>query len=383
MISVRSLLAAAVFFSLASSLQAVEIESVPMHPINAPAEAPAPMVTIQTPQKIEPRIVPLPVAADLESTREPVQIKPLSVKRMPAKAKAKQADKPTQASSPARQAIRKHLRHETINVEMLKDAVVLSGGVSSAESAEKAVKLARQFVASDDKVLNFMHVRSGQQVLLRVRIGEVARNGTHAVNYGKEGAFAMGGVANGGVFKLLAEPNLVAISGESAEFSSGGQFPIQGNANEPATYMPYGVKVAFTPLVLAPNRIRLTVAPEVIELDPAGAKVGKLPIFAAHQAKTTVELAPGESFMIAGLIKDNEYLSTSGNGVQHKASELVITVTPYLVDPVAAGDISLPTDHFVIGDELDRMFKRVVAEKSATTLPANTTMQGQSGFIAE
>jgi pilus assembly protein CpaC len=103
-----------------------------------------------------------------------------------------------------------------------------------------------------------------------------------------------------GLFKVLAEPNLVAISGERAEFLAGGEFPIpvaQGNGAVSVQFREYGVGVQFTPMVLSPNRLRLIVQPEVSEIDRSVATSDGVPGLLSRRVKTTVELAPGESFM--------------------------------------------------------------------------------------
>ncbi len=158
-----------------------------------------------------------------------------------------------------------------------------------------------------------------------------------------------------GLLKTLAEPNLTALSGEEAQFLAGGEFPIpvpQQLGTTTLEYKPFGVALKFTPYVLSANRLRIKVEPEVsaISNDHAISFSGvTAPSFSTRRASTTVELAPGESFMLAGLIQDDmtstiNQLPGAGDlpvlgalfrstEFQRNQTELVIAVTPYLVDP--------------------------------------------------
>ena len=170
-----------------------------------------------------------------------------------------------------------------------------------------------------------------------------------------------------GVISTLAEPNLTALSGETASFLAGGEFPIpvsQGNNAVTIEYKQYGVGLAFTPIVLADGRISLRVRPEVSELSEAGSvKLGgfTVPSLITRRAETTVELGSGQSFMLAGLLQNRNNNSIEkapflgdipilgtlfrSTSYQRAETELVIVVTPYLVRPVS-GQIALPTDGY-------------------------------------
>jgi pilus assembly protein CpaC len=174
-----------------------------------------------------------------------------------------------------------------------------------------------------------------------------------------------------GLSKILAEPTLVARSGESASFLVGGEIPIpiaQGGAFGSVTvqYKSFGVGLSFTPTVLGPDRIHLVVNPEVSRADfTFGTQVGGtlVPGFTTRRASTSVELADGQSFMIAGLLNeelrelaakypvlgDLPILGSLFRSTQFRKeeTELVIIVTPTLVKPLGPGPHSLPTDHFV------------------------------------
>ena len=180
-----------------------------------------------------------------------------------------------------------------------------------------------------------------------------------------------------GLVSTLAQPNLTALSGETAEFLAGGEFPIplaQGLGSTSVEYKKYGVSLAYTPTVLANGRISLRVRPEVSELSSEGAIVLNnltIPALTVRRAETTIELGSGQSFMIGGLLKSssqNTIRKMPGAGdlpilgslfrstnFQRGETELVIIVTPYLVKPVNAADIKLPTDGYNAPNELQRL----------------------------
>ncbi|MEC7624203.1 MAG: type II and III secretion system protein family protein [Pseudomonadota bacterium] len=180
-----------------------------------------------------------------------------------------------------------------------------------------------------------------------------------------------------GLVTTLSQPNLTALSGETAEFLAGGEFPIplnQGLANTTIEYKNYGVSLAYTPTVLANGRISMRVRPEVSELSSQGAITlngFQVPALVTRRAETTVELGSGQSFMIAGLLSNNATNSIDkapglgdvpilGNLFRSTTyrkgeTELVIVVTPYLVKPVNANDIKLPTDGFRKPSEFQRL----------------------------
>lgn len=182
---------------------------------------------------------------------------------------------------------------------------------------------------------------------------------------------------NNGLVSTLAEPTLVALSGETASFLAGGEFPIptaQGINGTSIIFKEYGVSLAFTPTVLEGGRVSMRVRPEVSELSSAGSiqlNGFEVPSLTTRRAETTVELGSGQSFMIGGL------LSNSGNNSVEKApflgnipilgalfrsnsfrrneTELVIVVTPYLVKPVHASQIALPTDGLRTANDAQRL----------------------------
>ncbi|MDD3797864.1 MAG: type II and III secretion system protein family protein [Novosphingobium sp.] len=171
-----------------------------------------------------------------------------------------------------------------------------------------------------------------------------------------------------GLVTTLSQPNLTALSGETADFLAGGEFPIplsQGLGTTTIEYKKYGVSLAYTPTVLANGRISIRVRPEVSELSSEGAVTlngYQVPALTVRRAETTVELGSGQSFMIAGLLSNNaQNAIDKAPGVgdlpilgslfrstefRKGQTELVIVVTPYLVNPVDDKDIKLPTDGF-------------------------------------
>jgi pilus assembly protein CpaC len=385
-----------------------------------------------------------------------------------------------------RKALREFLPSENIGVELVNTNLALIGEVSSATVVDRALEIASQFVVQDKNansnqqtpknstanraaIVNLLQVTSGQQVMLRVRVGEIRRTalkrlGVNLQQFSRNGNFSgfgatgqgitamadadlnptgtigafptsatshfgiLGAVLNrgsfgvgatlealetDGLFKLLAEPNLVALSGEKAEFLAGGEIPVPvpqfggggtNNANVIIDYKPFGVSVSFVPYVLTDNRIRLSVLPEVSELSNENSVTlngFNIPAFTTRRAKTTVELSPGESFMIAGLLRDdvtsalrqlpgvNEIPILSAlfrsTEFQKNESELVIAVTPYLVDPLKSSDVRLPTDEFRPPSNMEMFFYGALSsiahgERKVSQTPS---LEGPIGFMVD
>jgi pilus assembly protein CpaC len=194
-----------------------------------------------------------------------------------------------------------------------------------------------------------------------------------------------------GFVTTLASPNLTALSGEKATFLAGGEFPIpitQSNGGALQTsveFKPYGVTLEFVPTVMADGRISLVVKPEVSEIDfqnSVQVNGGRVPGLTSRRIETTVELGSGQSFVIGGLLKasqTNNFTKTPGvgdvpvlgalfrsNGWKRGETELMIVVTPYLVNPVAANKIILPTDGYKAPTELGRIFGGKLYEGTKT-----------------
>ncbi len=299
-------------------------------------------------------------------------------------------------------------------------------------------------------VINRLRTATPLQVTLQVRIAEVSRNFSKnfgvkwsanngaATGNGTRFAVDQGGLTGAGTGTVaqlsgrllglnilsqldigesegfvttLASPNLTALSGEKATFLAGGEVPLiytvtsNGGNTQTVVFKPYGVTIDFLPTVLADGRISLVVKPEVSEIDRS-VSVGGIPGFTTRRVDTTVELGSGQSFVIGGLMKasnTNTFTKLPGagdvpilgalfrsNAYQRGESELMIVVTPYLVNPVPASKIVLPTDGFKAPTELGRIFggklyegtsdeQRVVPTvKPSTTVPADAVM-GKSG----
>ncbi len=199
-----------------------------------------------------------------------------------------------------------------------------------------------------------------------------------------------------GLVTTLAEPNLTALSGETASFLAGGEFPIPISQSLGAVsieYKEYGVSLAFTPIVLADGRISMRVRPEVSELSDAGAVTLNgftVPALTTRRAETTVELGSGQSFMLAGLLRNTNSNSIDKAPVlgdlpiigalfrstkfRRQETELVIIVTPYLVRPVS-GRLPLPTDGYRMPTAAQQFlegqtYTGVSGSAAATTAPA-------------
>lgn len=198
-----------------------------------------------------------------------------------------------------------------------------------------------------------------------------------------------------GMVTTLSEPNLTAMSGETADFLAGGEYPIpisQGLGTTSVEYKRFGVSLAYTPTVLANGRISIRVRPEVSELSSQGAITlngFQVPALTVRRAETTVELGSGQSFMIAGLMSNasqNTVKKLPGAGdmpilgalfrstsFQRGDTELVIVITPYLVKPVDAADIKLPTDGFQTPNDAQRIFGNMESDgKSGGRRPGPT-----------
>ena len=195
-----------------------------------------------------------------------------------------------------------------------------------------------------------------------------------------------------GLVTTLSTPNLTALSGETADFLAGGEYPIpisQGLGTTSVEYKKFGVSLAYTPTVLANGRISIRVRPEVSELSSQGSITlngFQVPALTVRRAETTVELGSGQSFMIAGLMSNSSQNTVDkmpgagdvpilgslfrSSSFRRGETELVIIVTPYLVNPVNANDIKLPTDGFQNPNDIQRLFGNMESDgKSGAERP--------------
>jgi pilus assembly protein CpaC len=311
------------------------------------------------------------------------------------------------------------------------DSITLAGKISSAANLSQALALAYAFAPGKGKekgaVQNLVEVGGVHQVMLEVRVAEMSRSlikrfgiNFSWVNGGEFGLSTLGqltqlvnpsdaNILSGGPFgllvspsvnalfrfnsgnstwtgfidalkedglvKILAEPTLITLSGQTANFLAGGEFPVpvpQGLGTAAIEYKPFGVGLSFTPTVLSKNKINIKVAPEVSELDFSTARLigGFLvPGLTTRRAATVIELADGQSFAIAGLLKETvrdklqkyPFLGDipilgalfRSREFQKNETELIIIATPRLVKPLNLAKQTLPTDFYVEPNDVD------------------------------
>lgn len=316
----------------------------------------------------------------------------------------------------------------SVTATTMNDLILLTGTVAGPQDSAEAVDLVQSMVGEGVKVISRLKTATPLQVNLQVKIAEVSRSlmkdiGVNlqttdatggfqfGVVQGRPGAITSNPTTNAltgftgraaattlggfgkflglnigsaldlaeteGLVTTLAQPNLTALSGETASFLAGGEFPIpisQDLGTVTVQYRQFGVSLAFTPTVLADGRISMRVRPEVSELSTEGAvrlNGFDVPALTIRRAETTVELGSGQAFMIGGLMRNSQTNSIDrapgiGNvpilgalfrSTRYRKSEteLVIIVTPYLVKPVTAGSIALPTDGFKTATDLERV----------------------------
>jgi len=304
---------------------------------------------------------------------------------------------------------------ERVEVRNLAGGLYLSGDVSTDAVYKRAEKIAQAFAPG--RVTNGLDVKDSHQVMLQVRFVEASRSaikelginvltqrnqgpttginpgdfnlsaGSQIANTALDGILGGGigaaaldiqiqALENKGVIRTLAEPNLVSMSGQTASFLAGGEFPIpvpSGLGQIGIEYRKFGVGLAFTPTVLDDGVINLKVAPEVSQLDEASAVniAGvSVPGLRVRRANTTIELRNSQSFAIAGLLQTTSsndrnqvpWLSDvpilgslfSSTRYQESETELVIIVTPYLAQPVSdISQLATPLDYITKPSEFD------------------------------
>ncbi len=314
------------------------------------------------------------------------------------------------------------LPSEPIRVAAAHDGLTLYGDVSSAAHMERALAIAEVF--APEKVVNLMQVSGVHQVMLEVRVAEMSSTLTKrlGINFGAvaSGNFFGVGLLNNlisvptdppsnpllnpfdisesinsllrfnagdvtvsgfidalkedGLARVLAEPNLVTLSGQEASFLAGGEFPIPVPNDNDITieFRSFGVALSFTPTVLSPDKISIQVAPEVSELDFSNAvTVGglRVPGLTVRRASTVIELGDGQSFAIAGLLRETvrEVVSKfpilgeipilgalfRSSSFERGETELIIIVTPRLVKPLDVAKQPLPTDGYIGPNDVD------------------------------
>jgi pilus assembly protein CpaC len=369
-----------------------------------------------------------------------------------------------------RQAIKDVIPDSDVNVEGIGQGVILSGSVANDAESQQAYDIAVRLlndgsantVPGGSKIVNAIVVRGRDQVMLKVTVAEVERDlikqlginlsgslgyGTAVVNFNNTNPFSAygqslsgssitGGWQNlraslqameqAGVIHTLAEPNLTAISGETATFVAGGQFPILNGYSCSATsttpgapvscqpsisFKNFGVSLNFTPVVLSGGRISLKVMTEVSDLssnnsltipEPGTNATATIPSIRTRRADTTVEIPSGGSLAMAGMIQDDTRHNINGfpglmelpilgtlfksNDYINQRTELMILVTPYIVRAVAGKDLSRPDDGFADPSDPSQVLlgnlNRIYGVGGKTDPPPDT-YHGKYGFILD
>jgi pilus assembly protein CpaC len=317
-----------------------------------------------------------------------------------------------------RAAIKQALPNADIQIEGVGDGVMLSGWAATPIEAQQAGDLAGRLAGGPEKVVNSIVVRGRDQVMLKVTVAEVARSiikqlgidlngslsyGNSAVTFNNTNPFTANGqplvsgnnittsfgstpsvqatiraMESAGVVRTLAEPNLTAISGESATFIAGGEFPIPtgvtcqsaagggtGPCSPSVAFKKFGISLNFTPIVLTEGRISLRVMTEVSEVSNDNSITISgltVPSIKTRRAETTLEIPSGGSMAMAGLIQDQTKQAINGlpglsqlpvlgalfrsRDFVNNQTELMVLVTPYVVRAVAQKDLSRPDDGF-------------------------------------
>jgi pilus assembly protein CpaC len=317
-----------------------------------------------------------------------------------------------------------------IRAESIPNGIVLTGEAKDASAVADAFKMAQRYIPGGGDIINRIRVAGSNQIQIRVRFAEVSRNIDNTLGIDWQSIASVGGfvfglgtgnavinattgalfprpnnttlttpndaigfshagkhfningmidaLAQDGLITVLAEPTLTAMSGETANFLAGGEFPIAvpqgGNSNlVTIQFKSFGVSLSFTPTLIGENRINLHVKPEVSQLSTEGAIILdniSVPSIKTRRAETTVEVASGQSFAIAGLIDNNQNQTVNkypllgdlpilgalfrSDHFINGQTELIVIITPYIVRPTGE-QLALPTDGFSPPSESERL----------------------------
>lgn len=322
--------------------------------------------------------------------------------------------------APVAALLRRLVPNSKIRLEAVNDNIVLTGTVTSPLDSARAADIAARFAPKPEQVLNLLDVEAKEQVLLRVTVAEMNRSIIRRLGVDLREAFSSGNITiakladtafpvtggfvadaaldtaaqvlsgggsgtsvaaswrtskhgvdavlqaleRNGLAKTLAEPNLTSISGESADFLAGGEYPVPTGSDREGisiVFKPFGVKLSFTPVVLSEGRISLKIATEVSELTSEGAvtvNTISVPALKVRRASSTLEMPSGGALVMAGFISSQTRKSIDGlPGIRdlpvlgplfrsddfiRSETELVVIVTPYLVDAAARSALRLP-----------------------------------------
>ena len=348
-----------------------------------------------------------------------------------------------------------------VHAEAVNDSIILTGPVNSPGEADRAAQVARAFVSAPEKVINMMTIAGSDQVMVKARVIEVQRTAikqlgldvnavlnnvadglslTQGATFGVSGNQLGGGILNyadrsgdgnslttsiraferAGLVRILAEPNLTSVNGENAEFLAGGEFPVPTGRSVDATtgqvtigveFKPFGVRLAFRPIVLSQGRISLQLSTEVSELTSAGAfTLGGtgadalvIPALNVRRASSTVELPSGGSMMIAGLLREDtrqniDQLPGIGSlpvlGALFRSrdylsgeTELVIIIEAYIVSPTSPGRLQTPADGLVIANDAQTMLFGQLNQQyrptGTATAASSAGWSGPVGYVIE
>jgi pilus assembly protein CpaC len=357
-----------------------------------------------------------------------------------------------------RAALKKSMPDSDIHIEGVGDGVMLSGSAASAAESQQAFDLASRLVGGDTKVVNSIAVRERDQVMLKVTVAEVRRDvikqlgidlsgsfnyGAAVVNLNTQNPFSASGTTlsnsslggswknvtatlramdRAGVLRTLAEPNLTAISGETATFVAGGEFPIPNGLSCDTTKSPpvcqpqidfkkFGVSLVFTPVVLSQGRISLKVMTEVSDIStdnaltlavPGSTASLTVPSITTRRAETTVEIPSGGSLALAGMIQQQTKQQINGipglmqlpvlgslfrsRDYINNQTELMVLVTPYIVHAVAQKFLSRPDDGYADpNDQSTVLLGRLnrIYGGAGKAEPAPSEYHGKYGFILD
>jgi pilus assembly protein CpaC len=357
------------------------------------------------------------------------------------------------------QTIEREVPDADVGVTSTPNGITASGSVRSPRDALALKKTAGQFLSDKEQMALNVGVSGATQINLRVRVAEVSRSVVKFLGFNWDAVFNNGRIAVGlltgrqpvttfgnfirdpstnqydslgagyqsgpasvstlidalqteGLVTILAEPNLTTTSGEPASFLAGGEFPVpvaQSLQEVTIEWKRFGVSIEFTPTVLDAHRINIKVRPEVSELSPTGSVTLDgitIPALAVRRADTTVELASGQSFAIAGMFQNNvqnqiQQMPWLGDvpvigalfrsaSFQRNESELVIIVTPYVVEPVSGpGDLHLPTEGIVFASDLEQLLLGRLTTPQGNPAPPEPAsadrphLSGAAGLILE
>jgi pilus assembly protein CpaC len=364
-----------------------------------------------------------------------------------------------------REVIHKVLPGEKdIRVNATDDHITLSGTISSTSNLSQILALTGSYAPLDEekrpKIINLLEVAGVHQVMLEVRVSEISRSllrrlGINFNYMGTSGARNLGlspgismlgklttlsggglpstglqvsdavnaifrffssdtawtvfidALKEEGLLKVLAEPNLITLSGKTANFLAGGEFPVPvpqssgaGGTVITIDYKPFGIGLNFTPTVLSNKKINMVVAPEVSDLDFSNALTTSgfvVPAITTRRVSTVIELADGQSFAIAGLLRDDVRAIVSkfpllgdipilgalfrSTSFQKNETELIVIVTAHLVRPLDMAKQTLPTDQYVEPGDMEFYLLGNLEGRGETTPTTGSGLEGNFGHI--